>query len=213
MLKAIIILFIIIGISFLPLKIYFRFYKKPNEVTLDILIKVWVFPFKMKLNNVVSKTFWALSKDGFWKRKAPNDLKANEIPWKRLILRLLIVHDVFDSIISRITNTLDAIGKKIRIKKLNISTAIALQDATYTGIAIGLLWCVWGITYNKLEQFFDMSKVKNKVKITPVYDKQYLLTIDVSCIFELALGHIIIIVYYLFINARKIRILLRRVSN
>lgn len=109
--------------------------------------------------------------------------------------------------------TLHKIAKPIKINNYRLYTEVALQDPAQTALAVGALWCFWGFIYSQLTRLFKIGKSANNLTIIPNYRKQNLFNIDFSCILEFPLGHIIIIIYYLFTNAKKIRLLFRRVSN
>ncbi|HHY06862.1 MAG TPA: DUF2953 domain-containing protein [Clostridia bacterium] len=212
MLKAVLLLIFIVSISLIPLKIKFRFYRKSNDLRLILLLRVWKIPFTFKINNVVTRIFWSLSKNRFWEKETPADLRAKEIIWKNLFSRLLLLRQIVCTVWQGTMRTLHKITSPIKIKKIDLQTEVALQNAAQTAWAVGVIWWTWGIFYSLLGRYFKITKTTNNIVVIPNYQIQSLFVIDFSCILELTLGHIIIISYYLCINAGKIRRLLRRVS-
>ena len=214
MLKGILfVLLFIVSISFIPLKFYLRFYRKPNDSHVILLIKIWRIPFSFQINNLVTRIFWSLSKNRFWEKQPPPDLQAKQIVWERLFPRLFLFRQIFSTVFQETMSTLHKIAMPIKIKKIRLHTEVALQDAAQTALAVGIFWWTWGIIYSQIDRYFNISKTTNDLAIIPNYRKQQLLIMDFSCILEFPLGHIIIIIYYLFKNAEKIRRLLRRVSQ
>jgi len=214
MLKGILLaLLLILGISLIPIKFYFHLYRQPKEFHLTIILKIWKLPITFKINNPVTKTFWGLSQNKFWKKKPPQELKAKKIQWYRVFSRLYLSQQIILSTVRETMKTLHKIAKPITIKKFRLYTEVALQDAAQTALAVGVLSSFWGIIYSQATRFFKIAKNANNFLIIPNYRQQNLLNIDFSCILEFPLGHIIIIIYYLFTNAKKIRLLFRRVSN
>jgi hypothetical protein len=212
MLKAVLLLIFIVSISLIPLKIKFRFYRKSNDLRLILLLRVWKIPFTFKINNVVTRIFWSLSKNRFWEKETPADLRAKEIIWKNLFSRLLLLRQIVCTVFQGTMSTLHKITSPIKIKRIYLQTEIALQNVAQTAWAVGVLWWVFGLFYSQLGRYFKIAKTANNIAVIPNYQRQNLLVIDFSCILEFTLGHIIIIIYYLCVNAEKIRRLLRRVS-
>lgn len=214
MLKGIVlILLFMVSISLLPVKFYLRFCRKPNDLHLTLLIKIWRIPFSFQINNLVTRLFWILSKNRFWEKQPPKELQATEIAWKRSFSRLLFFWQIFCTVFQGTMSTLHKIAKPIKIKKIRLQTEVSLQDAAQTALAVGAFWWTWGIVYSQIGRYFNISKTTNNLAIIPNYRKQNLLIMDFSCILEFPLGHIIIIIYYLFTNAEKIRRLVRRISQ
>lgn len=214
MLKVIIVVLVVVAcISLLPLKIYLKIQRQPNDLRLTLLIKLWVLPFQLKLNNVVTKIFWNLSQNRPWEKKPPEDLQAAKIVWKRLFSRLALLHEIFRAVFRGAMRTLHKIARPIKITKVYLHTEIGLEDPAQTAIAVGSCWWIWGIIYSQIERYFNMSSTINDLAIIPNYRNQNLLLLDFSCIFELRVGHIMIIMYYLFRNTGNIRKIIRRVSH
>ena len=108
---------------------------------------------------------------------------------------------------------LQKIARPIKIKKISLYTEASLSNAAQTALAVGSFWWTWGIIYSQLGRYFNLTETENKIAIIPNYQRQHLLLIDFSCILEFPLVHIMIIMYYLLINFRRIRNLLRRISQ
>jgi len=207
------VLLIIIGISLIPINIYFRLYRQPTEFHLIVILKVWKLPITFKTNNLFTSVFWDLSQNRFWKKQPSRELKATEIAWFRVFSRMYLSQQIIHATIQDTMKTLHKIAKPITIKNYRLYTELALQDPAQTAFAIGAIWWFWGIVYSQATRLFKIAQTGNNLSIIPNYRKQHLLNIDFSCILEFPLGHIIIIIYYLFTNAKKIRLLFRRVSN
>lgn len=214
MLKMIIIILVIIlGISFLPLQIELKIKRQPNDLRLVLLIKIWVISIQLKLNNVVTKIFWNLSRNRPWEKKPREDLQATDIVWKRVFSRLRLLQAIFRTVFLGTMRTLHQIASPIKIKKIYLHTEIGLEDVAHTAIAVGSCWWIWGMIYSQIGRFFNMTSTINDLAIMPNYCRKNLLRMDFSCIFALRLGHIIIVTYYLIINAGSIRKIIRRVSQ
>jgi|LFRM01.1.fsa_nt_gb hypothetical protein len=207
------VLLIILGLSLIPIKIYFRIYRQSKEFHLTFILKIWKLPITFKINNLVTRMFWHLSQNRFWKKQTPQDLKSSQIAWYRVFSRIYLSQQIIHSTLQGTMKTIRKIAKPIRIKKFRLYTEVALQDAAQTALAVGVLWWFWGIIYGQFASLFKIAKSANNLAIIPNYREQNLLNIDLSCILEFPLGHIIIIIYYLFTNAEKIRLFIRRVSN
>ena len=212
MLKAVLLLIFIVSISLIPLKIKFRFYRNCNYLRLILLLRVWKIPFTFKINNVVTRIFWGLSKNRFWEKQTPADLRAKEIVWEKVFYRLFFLRQIVCAVFQGTMGTLHKISSPIKIKRICLQTEVALKNVAQTAWAVGVFWWIFGFFYSQLGRYFRMAKTANNIAIIPNYQQQNLLVIDFSCILEFTLGHIIIIIYYLCVNAGKIRRLLRRVS-
>ncbi|MDD2432325.1 MAG: DUF2953 domain-containing protein [Clostridia bacterium] len=213
MLKTVLfILFFMILICLIPIKIKFRFYRSANNLHLILLLPVWKTPFTIKIDNIVTRIFWGLSQNKFWKKQTPADLQAKDIAWSKVFYRIFYLRQIICTVWQGTMRTLHKITSPIKIKKIDLQTEVALQNAAQTAWAVGVIWWTWGIFYSLLGRYFKITKTTNNIVVIPNYQIQSLFVIDFSCILELTLGHIIIISYYLCINAGKIRRLLRRVS-
>jgi hypothetical protein len=206
------VLFFIVLICLIPIKIKLGFYRSANNLHLILLLPVWKTPFTIKIDNVLTHTFWSLSQNRFWQKQAPEDLRAKDIAWQKVFYRIFYLRQIICVVWQETMGTLHKITSPIKIKKIDLQTEVALQNAAQTAWAVGVIWWTWGIFYSLLGRYFKITKTTNNIAVIPNYQTQNLFVIDFSCILEFTLGHIIIISYYLCINAGKIRRLLRRVS-
>lgn len=198
------------------MKIYLHFYRKPNAVQLELLLKIWFIPLRLNFSNKhhpLTKLFWVLSKNRFWQQKPPADLRATDVAWPRVFARLFLLQQISFTVFRETINTLHKIARPIKIKKISLYTEASLSNTAQTALAVGSFWWIWGVIYSQLGRYFNLTETENKIAIIPNYQQQNLLLIDFSCILEFPLGHIMIIMYYLLINFRKIRNLLRRISQ
>lgn len=203
----------IIGITLLPVKLSLRFSRVPNKVTLYMRITLWFIPISLKFVNPLTKTIYNLSQNRFWKKKAPQDISAREVPWTRFFVRIINIQQVFGNVIRESNHFFKRVARPIRITKLNLYTEIGVGDAALTAMAVGMYWSVLGMVYTVVSHFFNIQDTKNDFKVIPNYQITNLLRIDYSCIFEFRLGHIIIVFYQILRSAAKIRTLIRRISK
>ncbi len=213
MLQGIIIfLTFLVILCLLPIKFYLHIYREPNEVKIDVKITLWIIPFKIRLVNPLTKIFWNLSHNKPWQKKAPQDVSFQRIPWRRFIARIVLLRKVFNPIYKSANAVFRKISSYIKLKEFQFYTEFSSSDAARTAISVGLVW--WGLTmlYGRIRGIFDTEVANNKINVVPNFQKEEYLLIDSRCIFELRLGHIIIVVYEMLKSIRQIYSLLRRVS-
>lgn len=214
MLKAIGLFFIIIlGISLLPIKLFFHFYREPNLILIEANICVWFIPIRIKLVNPMTGLFWIFSRNRPWKKKPPEDLRAANLPWARFFARLWRMHKISRGVYLGTFRFIKKIAKPVKVKKLHMYTEIGLEDAAETAIAVGVVWGLLGNIYSQMAKLFDMGSAQNELAVIPNFKRTNLVVVDYSCIFELRMGHIIIVIYQLLKYIRQIWNLLRGVST
>ncbi len=212
MLKVIGIFFItILGISLLPVKLLFRLYREPNLMMFQVEIHVWFIPIPIKLINPMTGLFWHLSQNRPWKRKPPEDLRAVNLSWARFFSRIFRLHKISRGVYRGTVQFIKKIARPVKVRKLHLYTEIGLQDAAETAIAVGLVWGFFGNIYSQMAKFFDMTHTQKELTVMPNFARTNLV-VDYSCIFELRMGHIIIVIYQMWKYIRQIWNLLRRVS-
>ncbi len=209
------IIFFLVVFTFLcllPIKFYLHIYREPNEVRIDVKIKLWIIPLEIKLINPLTKMFWNMSKNKPWQEEAPEELSTRRIPWRRFIARSLLISKVFGPIYKGINATFRKISSYIKLKEFQFYTEFSSADVAKTAVSVGLVW--WGLSmlYGRIISIFDTEVANNNITVVPNYQKEKYLLIDSRCIFELRLGHIIIVVYEMLKSIRQIYSFLRRVS-
>lgn len=81
----------------------------------------------------------------------------------------------------------------LELKKLNLNVIIGLQDAASCAICVGTISSLIAII---LRNFLNQSN-DNFWKVIPVYQNRNLLNVNLDCIFNLKLLHIIYTIYFL----------------
>lgn len=208
---VIIILFFILII--LPIKFGLNIKRKPNQIIIIVTIVFWVIPIRFNIKNPLTKAFFKLSRDRFWKKKTPEDIAMKDISWDRISYRMQMFRVIGGKIFKRSNKLFCKWSKPMKIKELKVHTELALNDPAETALAVGAGWSVLGIVYSALTYYFDLTKTEEDISIIPSFDKINYLDIDFSCIFEFTLGHIIIIIYQLLFCIKDIWKLIRRVSQ
>ncbi len=80
---------------------------------------------------------------------------------------------------------------------------MALPGPAQTALGVGVLWGgLWG---GALSTQLALNAANNRIIIKPNFQAQNLFLIDFSCILELTLGHIIIILYSLYRGKKIVR--------
>lgn len=206
-------LMFLVALSLFPIKLDVRFYREPNLIILNTKACLWLLPIEINLVNPMTKAIHRMSENSFWYRKTPEDLQAEEVPWRRLIARLRLFSRVGRPI-WQLTNTFfHRICKPVKVKRLYLHTEIGLEDAAETALAAGLIWGCKGIVYSRLAALFNTKEAENSLAVVPNYMQPGYVRLDYSCIFEFRLGHIIIMIYYTLHSIGEIRELLRRISR
>lgn len=213
MIKGIIIFLVFfVVICLLPIKFYLHIYREPNEVRIEMKLTLWIIPLKLKLINPFTKMFWNMSRNKAWQKEAPQELSSRSIHWRRFIARLLLIRKVFKPIYKGINAVIRKFSSYIKIKEFQFYTEFSSSDAAETAVAVGLVW--WGLSmlYGRIRSIFDTEVANNNINVVPNFQKEKYLLIDSRCIFELRVGHIIIVVYEMLKSIRQIYSFLRRVS-
>jgi hypothetical protein len=206
-------LVVLAGMSFLPMKVLIRVYREPNEILLTAKCYLWFIPISVSTRNPLTRVIHTLSENRFWKKEIPQDVKAKEISWKRLISRIKILNTVFLPVTRAANTFFYKISRPVRIKSLKLATELGLGDAAETAVVSGLVWSLKGTVLSMLSYYFNLEKTRPVIVVRPIYNNPYYLRIDYSCIFEFRLGHIIIVIYQLVRSFTEIRNLIRRVSQ
>lgn len=207
------ILVALVGTCLMPVRMYIRFYREPNVLTVYSHLLFWIVPLRINLVNPVSKIVWNLSVNRPWRKKPPLDVRGAEVGWLRLFIRMNSIQKISRQIWRSANRFFMSIGKPIRLKELNLYTEIALGDAARTGVAAGAAWAAQGLALARLAQIFNARDSRNRLIVVPDYTSTNFLRVDYSCIFQFRLGHIIIIIYQIFKNAGEIYNLIRRAST
>jgi len=206
-------LFAGIGIIFLPMKMYLRIYREPNRIILNSCLTFWCIPIEFNLINPVTKFVWYLSRNSPWKKSSPPDLQASKVNWGRLFKRTVLLKNLFFKLWDRVYSLFRRISGRIMLRELNLYTEIGLYDAAQTAVSTGIIWTMLGYFYGYLATNFNTSKIQKNIVVRPNYQKEGILLIDYSCIFEFRLGHIIIIMYQVLRNAVEIYTIVRRITK
>ena len=214
MLKTIGLSFIIIlGISLLPIKLIFHFYREPNLILIEVNIHILFIPVHIKLVNPITSFFWNISLNPPWKKKSPEDLRAANLPWARFFARLWRLQKIFWGVYLGTFKYIKKFIRPIKIKRLHMYTEIGLEDPAETAVLVGMIWCMLGHIYSQMAKFFDLRTTQKEFAVIPIFKGNNLLVVDYSCIFELRMGHIIIVIYQLLKYIQQIRNLFRGVST
>lgn len=211
--KWMILIIVLVGIGMLPLKFSIRLYREPNIILVKARMIIWVIPLEVRLSNPLTGLIFRLSQNRFWEKKAPDDLAAREVPWKRFLVRTNKLRKLFWPVWRAANSFFLKLARPIKVKELYLHTEVGLQDAAQTALAVGGLWWMKSIIISRLSYIFNLrTESPNRVSIVPNFQMANFLCLDYYCIFEFRLGHIIIIIYQLMRSARELRSLLRRVS-
>lgn len=208
-----ILLLVLAGMSFLPMKFMIKIYREPNEIKVTARVYLWFIPISVSAKNPLTKAMHGLSQNRFWAKKAPQDIRAKELPWKRLFSRMITLNKVFLPLTRAVNGFFHRISRPVSIKSLKLATELGLGDAAETAVASGLVWSLKGTVLSTLSYYFNVEKARPVLVVIPNYNNPNYLRIDYSCIFEFRLGHIIIVIYQLFRSFAEIRNLIRRVSQ
>lgn len=129
------------------------------------------------------------------------DNKNNKVPESEKVVmsflsdRYKIIVNMIKTLFKHISNLKKVIrflSKHIKVLEFSIGITFGGENAALTGILAGQAWsavyCGLGIASFYLN--FDNANIKTNV--TPVFTKYEPLQIDIDCIFQLRVGHIII---------------------
>lgn len=178
---VIILLIFIICVVFIPLNVQLNFYREPNFRNFELLVKLWAIPIYYKRTQKVN---WQIAPVFLLKQQ--QRLRASISSW----------HET-----GRI---LRSITRSIRIRKIYLYSELSLNDPAQTALAVGSTWWLIGIIHSHLNCLFNLADTENQLMILPNYRQRNYLRLDASCILELPLGHIMIILYFLLFKFRRI---------
>lgn len=198
---------------FLPVRLHLQLYREPNNLLLQSILVIGIIPVRFRLVNPLTRFFWTMSRNKFWRKEPPRDLAAREVPWKRFLYRSTRVKKLTYRVWLGANRLFSRLGKPIRIKELVMYTEIGVGDAALTGLSAGLAWIGLGLVVGRLSGIFNMQGSQNRLQVVPNYRQDNFLLINYRCIFEFRLGHIIIVIYQLLKSAVQIGKLIRRVSQ
>lgn len=208
-----IIIFLSAAISLLPIKINFHLYRENNRLEIAARFSLWFIPWQFQINNPLTTLMWNLSKNRFWRRSPPGELRASEISWLRVLARLWLFRKVVSPIFKRTRKMLAELWQPIRISEQKLYTEIGLGDAAVTAMSVGVIWSLIGIITGRLRSLYNLQNSKNNFRVIPNYEKENYLLLDYFCIFEMRLGHIIIVIYQVLRSAESIHKLIKEVSQ
>jgi len=198
---------------FLPLRLFIHLQRDPENFALNLRIYLWFLPIEIKLKNPLTSTLSKLSSEKMFASKKVKDLRARDVAWKRVFRRLKLFRTYLLPVFLAINRFFHKSFRPIKLKKLSLYTEIGLEDATVTALAVGIIWSIKGVLYTRLAELFNTQNTENRIVVWPNYKETSYLRVDYSCIFEFRLGHIMIMIYYLFRSMAEIRKLIRRVST
>lgn len=203
----------LIVLCLLPVRVSLRFYRSPTEFNVILRLTIWFFSIMILPQNFLTRFFWSMSKNRFWKKTAPRDLRAREIDWKRMYYRYRLMMIMSRLIFNRANLIFQKIAQPVNIREINLYTEIGLGDAAVTALSTGTLWAAQGYLLNLLGARFNMQKTKKHLSIQPNFQMNNHLLMDYSCIFEMRIGHIIIIIYQMLRKAKLLTHVMREVSQ
>ncbi len=170
---------IILFIFFFPLKIKLRL-----SPQLDCFY-FYLIVFKQKVLQLPSLPIpiWGkITEKKFWNQRIFKDTGKSTSFLRLVCLKQILI------------DFLPQIMKKIKLKKFCFHIEMALPGPAQTALGVGVLWGLWGALSTQLA----LNAANNRIIIKPNFQAQNLFLIDFSCILELTLGHIIIILYSLY---------------
>lgn len=180
-LMLIILLLFLICVVFLPANVQLKYYREGSFRKFELLVKFWFIPLYYKKTQKVNLP----SSPGSLLRQQQR-LRARLSSWQRT-----------GGILRPITRT-------VKIKKISFYSELGLNGPAQTALAVGSTWWVLGTILSLINCKFNPSDPENKLMILPNYRRQNYLLLNLSCILELPLGHIMIILYYFFFDFRSI---------
>lgn len=91
----------------------------------------------------------------------------------------------------RYNSVLHYLFRFVRCRRFYWRTEIGLNDAAYTGIMVGILWGVKSFLYKNFRSKIGFMSERPAIEVVPDYFNNKL-ALDLSCIFDIRIGHIII---------------------
>jgi len=177
----IIALIILICAIFIPVKINFHYFRESYVRKSELLVKIWFIPVYYRKNEKISFRITP----GYLIKRQPFRTFFSARRKAKAVLRLLT--------------------RPIKIKKYCLYSELSLADAAQTALAVGFVWWLVGIIQSWLQCFFNLFGTENQVKVIPNYQQLNYFLLDFSCILEVPLGHIMIILFYSLLHSRTIR--------
>jgi|CZCB01.1.fsa_nt_gi hypothetical protein len=184
MLKALLVgaLLALIGAAFLPIKVYYDFYSAPDFRKMSILVKIWALPVYAKNE---AKAHEAISSASFLRQQ------------QRVLPFFYRRHQIIYQLLK--------LTRWLKVRKLAVYLEFGSENPAKTALAVGASWWLAGMMHSLFVSRYHLADGEYRLEIVPNYERQNYLLMDTSCIFEFALGHIMIIMGFLTVNSGKIR--------
>jgi len=100
------------------------------------------------------------------------------------------------------------LSKHINVLDMNINIAFGSENAALTGFLAGQAWSIVYFGLSMLSFYFNFDNSNIKVNVTPVFINYEPIQIDINCIFQLRIGHIIItssiVVWYWLVSKQSL---------
>jgi len=200
-------------ISLIPLKVYVRYLKQNHDD--ELIIKVYLFKWTgvilklpvIKLEQYLPKP--ALKIEGEVEdinNTLPLVEKGEEVYLPALNKMLGVLKKVKENIEIFKPSILYLLSK-IRFKDFKWKTKFGIGDPALTGLLVGTAWSIKNIVFLILSKYVHVNNFKPDFCVTP-YFKAKGFSSDISCIFDIRIGHIMItglnLVVRRFYKGRKI---------
>lgn len=132
----------------------------------------------------------------------------NKITWMKLEYKKSKKHKVFNhKMINKVIDFKDVLRIKYlkyldpKVQRINLEVKISAIDALITSIGVGITYALLSmILGNVIENY---NKENCKYLITPIYSEKPQIIINLRCIFNVKMVHIMNIVYILFKRSGK----------
>mgnify|MGYP002410142692 CR=1 FL=1 len=131
--------------------------------------------------------------------------KNNRIPKSERIVisplrdRYKIVINMIKVLFKHINNLKKIIrflSKHINVLYFSINITFGSEDAALTGFLAGQVWSIIYVGLSTVSFYLNFDNTNIKINVIPVFTKHEPLQIDINCIFQLRVGHIIIASFF-----------------
>ncbi len=198
-LLLIVIIFVLIAWS--KVRIRMEYHRTGQDDRFFVLI-AWVhgmLKFKAELTGLDLQRRlhrWALmaeGKAGAAVAGAEGDLdEQKKVPINRRNLHIFVqLVETVVRFISTYKRVLLEFISRVRVRRFIWSTRFGTGDAAATGISAGAVWAIKGLALQQVNRFTRMPLKQTEIKVIPDFAGSCL-NMDLNCIFDIRIGHIII---------------------
>lgn len=187
-------IFILLALCLIRVNVVFEYNRLGvnDHIVLSVFILKGLIKYKYEIPKVDAKkkgfTFKKVKEKG--KKEKDTSKKKEKMSYSYVIKKIDEFRDFKDKYYVLIKKIITYLRCRLIIKKIDLNVTIGTDNAHHTAVLIGLCWSAVGLILSFIHN--NLNLVEKNIKISPCYMGKKL-NVDLFCILNVKIGHIIIV--------------------